>query len=95
MSHFDAYMSDVTVVLDKRCENDLAGAVNELEKCGLQVRNADDDNSVVEGTIDTSKIHELQKLDCVDYVRTTFSWVADYPAGDPRDLDKVDRERYE
>jgi hypothetical protein len=95
MSHCDAYMSDVTVVLDKRWENDLAGAVKMLQDAGLQVRNADDDNSVVEGTIETSKVHDLQKLDAVDYVRTTFSWIADYPCGDPRDLDKVDRETYE
>ena len=95
MAHFDAYMSDVTVVLDKRWENDLAGAIKLLEQAGLQVRSADDDNSVVEGTIEHARIHDLQKLDAVDYVRTTFSWIADYPAGDPRDHDKADRERYE
>jgi hypothetical protein len=95
MIHQDALMSDVTVVLDKRWENDLAGAVKQLEQAGLSVRSADDDNGVVEGVIDTSKVHDLQKLDCVDYVRTTFTWVADYPSGDPRDRDKVDRETYE
>jgi len=92
MPHADAYMSDVTVVLDKRWENDLPGAIKMLESAGLQVRSADDDNSVIEGTIETAKVHELQKLDAVDYVRTTFSWIADYPCGDPRNLDEVDRE---
>jgi hypothetical protein len=95
MSHCDAQMSDVTVVLDKRWENDLAGAVKQLEDAGLQVRSADDDNSVVEGVIESAKVHDLQKMDCVDYVRTTFTWIADYPAGDPRDRDKVNRERCE
>ena len=95
MRHHDAYMSDVTVVLDKRWENDLAGAVKILEAAGLAVRSADDDNGVVEGTIEHAKVHDLQKLDAVDYVRTTFSWIADYPAGDPRDLDKANREIYE
>jgi hypothetical protein len=28
----------------------------------------------------------------VEYVRTIFTYVADYPPGDPRDLDKVGRE---
>lgn len=88
----DAQMSDVTVVLDKRWESNLAGAVEELKKQGLEVRNADDGAGVVEGVIATSKVHGLQALECVDYVRTTFSWIADYPAGDPRDLDKVNRE---
>jgi hypothetical protein len=92
MPHFDAYMSDVTVVLDKRWENDLAGAVKILEAAGLRVRSADDDAGVVEGVIEHAKVHDLEKLDAVDYVRTTFSWIADYPAGDPRDLDKVDQE---
>jgi hypothetical protein len=88
----DAQMSDVTIVLDKRWESDLAGAVEILKQHGVNVRKADDDNSVVEGTCETAKVHVLQKLDCVDYVRTTFSWIADYPAGDPRDQDKVNRE---
>ena len=92
MSFRDAHMSDITVVLDKRWENDLAGAVEILKQSGVAVRSADDDTSVVEGVIETAKVHDLQKLDCVDYVRTTFTWIADYPAGDPRDLDKTDRE---
>lgn len=92
MSFNDAQMSDVTVVLDKRWENDLKGAVEILKANGLDIRSADDDNSVVEGTIESSKVHDLNKLDCVDYVRTTFTWIADYPAGDPRDQDKVNRE---
>jgi hypothetical protein len=92
MNFHDAQMSDITVVLDKRWENDLAGAVEMLKQHGVDVRNADDDNSVVEGVCETAKVHTLEKLDCVDYVRTTFTWIADYPAGDPRDQDKVDRE---
>lgn len=92
MSFHDAQLSDITVVLDKRWADDLAGALAILKQNGVQVRSADDDTSVVEGVVETCKVHDLQKLDCVDYVRTTFSWIADYPAGDPRDLDKVDRE---
>ena len=88
----DAQMSDITVVLDKRWENDLAGAVEILTQNGVQVRSVDDDKSVVEGVVETSKVHGLEKLDCVDYVRTTFTWIADYPAGDPRDRDNVNRE---
>jgi hypothetical protein len=92
MNFNDAQMSDITVVLDKRWETDLEGAVKILKENGVEVRNADDDNSVVEGVVETAKVHSLEKLDCVDYVRTTFTWIADYPAGDPRDQDKVDRE---
>ena len=92
MNFHDAQMSDITVVLDKRWESDLEGAVKILKDAGVEVRSADDDNSVVEGVVESSKVHTLEKLDCVDYVRTTFTWIADYPAGDPRDQDKVDRD---
>ena len=83
----DANISELVVVLDKRWENDLAGAVEMLKKCGMEVRDANDDNSVVEGCIDTTRLHELEKLDCVDYVRKVFSYDANYPPGDPRDRD--------
>ncbi len=92
MNFNDAQMSDITVVLDKRWENNLDAAVQDLKKEGMEVRSCDDDCSVVEGVIESCKVGTLQKLDCVDYVRTTFSWIADYPPGDPRDQDKVHRE---
>ena len=92
MSYHDAQMSDVTVVLDPRWADNLAGAIDEITRAGLSVSTSDDSNGVVEGTIPSAKVHDLQKLDCVDYVRTSFTWIADYPPGDPRDLDKVARE---
>ena len=81
----DARISEVIVTLDQRYENKLDEAVAQLKKCGLDVSSADDDNSIVEGTIDVCKVHDLEKLDSVDYVRTVFTYVADYPPGDPRD----------
>src|SRR4051812_41709196 len=41
----DANISDIVVVLDKRWENDLNGALDHLKKCGMEVATADDDNS--------------------------------------------------
>jgi len=82
-------MSEVVVVLDKRWENDLAGALALLKACGLEICNADDNTSVVDGQIETCKVHDLEKLDCVDYVRKVFSWDANYPPGDPRDKDGI------
>ena len=92
MSFNDAQMSDVTVVLDPKWADNLNGACEVLKNAGLSVAGSDDNSGVVEGTILSSKVQDLQKLDCVDYVRTTFTWIADYPPGDPRDLDKVSRE---
>ena len=85
----DANISDIVVVLDPRWENDLPAAVEILKKAGMEVRNADDDNSVIEGAIDSSLLHGLEKLDCVDYVRRVFSYDANFPPGDPRDRDGI------
>ena len=88
----DAQLSEVTIVLDKRWEDRLQDAVEQLRAAGVQVSSANDDNSVVEGVVATGLIHHLEKMECVDYVRTVFSWVADYPAGDPRDKDGRNRD---
>jgi hypothetical protein len=85
----DANITEVVVVLDKAYEEKLAEAVEKLKAIGMEVFRADDDNSVVEGQVETYKIHEMEKLDCVDYVRKVFSYDANYPPGDPRDRDGV------
>jgi hypothetical protein len=83
----DANITEIIVILDKAWENNLAGAVEMLTKAGMSIDKADDDNSVVEGEIETPKLHDLEKLPCVDYVRKVFSYDANYPPGDPRDRD--------
>jgi hypothetical protein len=83
----DAIISDIVVVLDKAYEDRLADAVAKLKSMGMEVRSADDDNSVVEGTIEECHVHEIEKLDCVDYVRKVFTYYANFPPGDPRDRD--------
>ena len=85
----DAMMAEVVVVLDKRYEDKLKECVVSMQGLGLEVINADDDNNVVEGTINAFRVHELEKLDCVDYVRKVLTWEANYPPGDPRDVDGV------
>ncbi len=83
----DCNITQLIIILDKAWENDLAGAVKMLSDAGMTIDNADDDKSVVEGEIDTTKLHALEHLDCVRYVRKVFSYDANYPPGDPRDVD--------
>lgn len=83
----DINISEIVVVLDKRWEDDLAGAVVMLKAVGVQISETDDDNSVINGCIDSSRLCDLEKLDCVDYVRRVFSYDANFPPGDPRDRD--------
>jgi hypothetical protein len=81
----DAIVSEVVVTLDKRWENDLDGALRMLKDAGVEVWAADDDRSVVEGAVEQHRVHDLHKLDCVEYVRTVFTYHADYPPGHARD----------
>ena len=85
----DAIISDIVVVLDKAYEERLNDAIAMLKSFGMEIRSADDDNSVVEGTIEESRVHALEKLECVDYVRKVFTYYANFPPGDPRDRDGV------
>jgi len=55
----------------------------------MDIRNVDENESVVEGSIDATKVKALEKLPCVEYVRVTFTYEAEYPPGDPRDINGV------
>jgi hypothetical protein len=90
VNHRDAEIAEIVVILDKAWEDKLAEAVEILKSHGMDISNADDDRSVVEGTVDATKLPVLEHLPCVDYVRKVFVYTADYPTGDPRDLDKED-----
>lgn len=85
----DCRMSDVIVILDKRWEERLEDAVRQLTEAGMEIRLTDDDRSVVEGCIDTCKLHDLEKMDCVDYVRNVLTYEAEFPPGHPRDTNGV------
>ena len=81
----DAEVCDVTIILKKAYEERMKDAVDQLKKAGVEIRTADDDNSVVEGSLETCNVHQVEKLDCVQYVRKGMTYNAEYPAGDPRD----------
>ena len=89
MSHHDADITDVVVVLDCPQER-MEEIVAQLKNCGLQPANVDAEERVVEGSIESPRVHDLQKVECVRYVRSVFTYTADYPPGDPRDKDGVE-----
>jgi hypothetical protein len=90
--HHDAYLSDIVVVCDETPEVKIDDIVKKLQTEEMSIANVDRDNCVIEGTCDASKIHKIDDFPGVAYVRSVFTYVADYPAGDPRDRDKVTRE---
>jgi hypothetical protein len=87
----DATISDITVVLKEDCAEQpkTNEAVAMLKAAGMEVRSVDEDQSVVEGTIDAWKVKALEKLACVEYVRVIFTYDVEYPPGDPRDINGV------
>ena len=89
MTPVDATYADILVILDAAFEERLADAVGMLKAAGMTVDHADDDNSTVSGQIELDKVHGLEKLECVDYVRKVFTYHANFPPGDPRDRDGV------
>ena len=88
MEHQDAQVSNVTVVLKPDfAEAKLSQTLDVLKGIGLTVDEVDEGNGVVTGTIDAGKLAVLKQTSCIDYVRVEFTYVADYPPGDPRNQD--------
>jgi hypothetical protein len=83
----DGYFSEVVLTLDELTTEETNKVVEQLKAAGLEVSRVDDDLSVVEGTIEASRAHDLGKMEHVRYVRSVFTYLADYPPGDPRDRD--------
>ena len=90
MNHRDAEMTDVVVVLEDMDTPRTLEVVAKLKACGLDVCNVDDEQSVVEGSIESHKVHDLKHVECVRYVRPVLTYTVDYPPGDPRDRDGPD-----
>ena len=87
MNHHDADISDVIVVLEELDDAQLLEAAKLLEAAGLTVNNVNNDEGVVEGCIDATKVHGLKHVANVRFVRTVMTYTVDYPPDDPRDLD--------
>lgn len=87
MNHHDAEISDVVVVLQDIEEQRAKEVIEQLKTAGLQVSSIDNDTGTIEGSVDAGKVGELKKIKGVSYVRSVMTYTADYPPGDPRDLD--------
>lgn len=83
----DAYMSEVVIVIDDAHSDDLPATVERLKKAGVEVSNINNSDGIVEGLVETSQIKAVDEMEGVDYVRTVFTYAANYPVGDPRDRD--------
>jgi hypothetical protein len=76
----DRYLADVVVILDPLDDEQTRRVVSDLQSRGLQVDSVDNDNSVVEGTIEVARLKEIESAPSVRYVRKEFTYVAELPA---------------
>ncbi len=88
MDHRDALISEVTVVFDETPNNVYAAILANCQAAGLLLRDVDAPNGVLEGDIESQKLPDLRAVVGVRYIRISMEYIADYPAGDPRDADK-------
>ncbi len=85
-------MTDVIVVLDDLTDEQTQQVVQTLKTAGLSVQSVDNDNSVVEGSVEAARVHELHKVQCVRYVRSVFTYFAEQPtAGEASGDDDADQ----
>ena len=87
MEHRDAEITEILVVISEKYGDRLAEAACLLNAAGLEILSTDEEEGIVGGTIESYKLPTLQTLECVNYVRTVLTYIADFATGDPRDLD--------
>jgi hypothetical protein len=84
----DGQAADIVITLTREYQDRMADALKLLEGKGMTNLSADDNSSVVEGTIDYAQLTAIEELDCVAYVRRVMVYNVDYPAGHPRDYNE-------
>jgi hypothetical protein len=95
MNHHDEEITDVVVVLDCKGQVAIDKAVEQLKGMGMEVIDVNVDEGVIEGSVESARVPDLKKVDGVCYVRSVFTYTADFPVGDPRDKDKAPDEQVE
>jgi hypothetical protein len=68
-------VSDVMIIADKKWEGHFSDLVDKLRAMGMTIDNTDEDDGVIEGTIDASKLADVQRLDGVDDVRNVMTYI--------------------
>ena len=87
MNHHDAEITDVIVVLDCRDQKAVDDSVAKCKSLGMEVTDINVEEGVIEGSIESARVSELKSCPGVSYIRSVFTYIADYPASDPRDKD--------
>ena len=90
MEHRDQSISEVTIIIKPAFAERMGEVVEQLNEAGVGITNVNEDVGAVEGSCESNRVCVIERMEFVDAVRTTFSYIADYPAGDSRDQDGDD-----
>ncbi len=94
MENGEIEITDVVIVLDELDDEQTIRVVEQLKTVGLSVESVDNDTSVVEGSVETARLHELHKVVHVRYVRSVFTYEAKKAAEEATGPDD-DEDRYD
>jgi hypothetical protein len=94
MSNREIEITDVIVVLDELDDEQTVLVVEQLKTVGLSVESVDNDTSVVQGCVETARLHDLHKVTHVRYVRSVFTYEAQSP-GEGQSGPDDDDDRYD
>jgi hypothetical protein len=83
----DAYVSEIIAVVAESHSDNLDKIVVLLKAAGVDVSNINCDEHIIEGCVESEKLKEVGNVAGVEYIRTVFTYAANYPPGDPRDRD--------
>jgi hypothetical protein len=72
-------VSDIVVVMEEDTPAEIDDLVKKLKELGVSVSDVDNDNGVVEGTVDAGKLKQIEKIPGVKYVRNVFTYVSELP----------------
>ena len=81
---------DVMVVIEDDPGMSVQEAAIKLRGAGLVVSEMDEQNGMVEGTIDACKVKSLQALPFVKYVRNLFTYLSESPEDEDFEADVDD-----
>jgi hypothetical protein len=95
MSNQEIEMSDVIVVLDELDDDQTQAVVNALKAVGMCVESLDNENSVVEGSVETCKVAEIRLIEHVRYVRNVFNYDAERAIEGAGGTDDAGPDQYE
>jgi hypothetical protein len=92
MEHRDQSVSEVTIVIKPAFCERMGEVVEQLNEAGVGITSVNEDVGAIEGSCESNRVCLIERMDFVDAVRTTFSFIADYPPGDPRDMDGTEKD---